>query len=352
MLSVKESISADADARPVSRGDDAVDLTALVSEGLALLGPKTAALIDLTRRPGMVVDLREGAAPHTLTLARERVEQALAIFVLVRTRVTVCPGLRTLVGTGGSLRAGLTAMVIAHLDACGGCADAWSQIPPPLDLLRPTPAEVSSPALRAGIVRWIGRRNWRWFGATTHWAYAAGVAALLVLSLGFVAVVGSGGAKAANDLEASSAAPVREVIPVPAEARLPAVEQTTTTTVPAPTTTVAVAVEPAPTSVVSPGVPSDPPLVTIVTPFDGQRFTSSSVIDLVAVVEDDVDNGLVVEWHAGSTYLTTGNSISVTSASGCPDSVTYTVTATATDSSGNTTETGVTFIVQCEASTG
>ena len=332
---------------------------ALVWEGARLLGPRTYAAVDLTARQGLtdsevgaVTGIREDLAVETVVRTRERAEQAMAIFVLIKKRVSACPGLRSVVGAhaSASLERDLADVVIGHIEQCEGCERAWGRIPSPLGVLRKLAVVTPAHGLRDRVWARVRRRyHWAGPGSGPRRNRLASAAALVALVLGVATAVSIGGDRVADaevtaspNIEATRLAPP-PVIPLAV---------TATTTPSTVTTTRAVPAAPPPSRPTSTtAVPSEPPVVGIITPVQGQQFASSSdltFVELVAVVQDDLDDVLAVEWHDGPTYLGSGNVITAAVATGCPDAATHTITASATDSSGGTTSATVVFTVRCE----
>lgn len=349
-------------------GTDAIDgavlgadpeLAGLVWEGAALLGPRTYVAVDLFARQGLtdsevgaVVGIRADIAAETVARTRDRAEQAISIFVLVKRGVAACSGLRNVVGAHArdTLERDLADVVVAHIGQCARCERAWDRLPSPLAVLGQLAVVTPAHGLRDKV--WArARRRYRWAGpgSSARRAKLASVAAVVTLVLGIVAAVNIGGDGVA-DAEVAASPNIEATRLAPPRAGPSAVTPTTTTST-VPTTRVAPpATSPTrPTSTTA--VPSEPPVVGIITPVDGQQLTSSSAlrfVELVAVVQDDLDEGLAVEWHEGPAYLGSGNAVTVVLASGCPDASTHTITATVTDSSGGTTSTTVTFTLRCD----
>ena len=344
-----------------SNGDvprEGSDYPSLIWNGTALLGPKAYAVVDMSVRQGFaseeiasVMGIRKDIAAQTVKRTIERAEQALAIFALVKTRVSVCPGMRSVVGAHAKSSVGtdLADLVAAHVERCNGCHEAWVQSPSPIDVLRRLPMATPAPGTQDQVWARL-RRRFRWSGpgSRTRKIRAGSIAAALVVLMGIVGIVVAGNEAAEADVAvAPSVAPQRQVIPpvAPVEA-----VPTSTTTQPTTTTTVGqiAAAQPSTTSSTLP--PSELPVVSIVAPTDGQRFASPStlaLVRLVAIVEDDLDNDLTVIWREGPTYLGSGNDVSVALAVGCPEALTHTVSATVTDSSGGKSSTSVTFSLRC-----
>jgi hypothetical protein len=337
------------------------DMTALVTDAATHLGPRTLALIELSVVEGRTdsevggrLGIREEIVSATVAHTRERVTEALTIFVLLKTRTRECAELRRMVGAHAraSLEAHMGEMVAAHLKTCTGCSDAWGRIPPPLEVLR----EARAPRANWGRSIWDRARTWIPNSPALRCAFlltgAAVALALVLVGVGTMGDAVEPRARTLPFLSFAAASPTVENV-TPATTPTTIVQQQTEPTVPADQKPGG-ANETKPDKAPKPEkevVPSEPPLITVISPFNGQVFSSTfgqQHIELVAVVQDDVDEGLEVDWYEGSTYIGTGNSVTVTSGDGCPSSTTHTVTATVTDSSRNTSTQQATFTVSCE----
>ena len=338
-------------------GPDA-EIETLIWDSAALLGPKTYAVIDLSVRQGLtdveagvVAGIRAEMAAESVARTRERADRAISVFVLVKTRVGACPGLRGVVGAHArdSLGSDLVEVVVDHVAECEGCDRVWGELPSPVDTLRRLPVVTPAPELRDRVWARV-RRRYRWSGpgSSVRRIRTGVVAACLSLVLGTVALVYLGGGAAAETVEISASPNVEATRELP-----PPIITERIAPTPKPTsTTVAVEAAPVPTAPTSTtGPPSEPPVVRIITPVNGQQVAASSgltFVKLVAVVQDDVDEGLVVSWHNGTIHLASGNSVTVTLPAGCPEPRTYTITATATDSSGGRSSETVVFNLLCD----
>jgi RNA polymerase sigma factor (sigma-70 family) len=331
-----------------------------------------------------------GNDPFTVTRLMDRACNRITTYLVMRRGTKACEGLRAIVGYRTSPPdLVLREEVERHVNACKICSATKRRLASPPQVMAAL-ATIAAPAIVYNTTWGTITAGWNRKAPRSRLGHGTGRAAVfgtiyaLILTLGVAGAVqlndsqpelGDVGSLAGNEptLGEGVAEPAVLIGPssttsttafsitttvangttvstptaVPSTTTIPgttttALQTTTTAAIPPP--------PPPPTSTTTTTLaPNGAPMVTIIAPTDGEHFPSAQplAITLQATVSDDFDSGLVAEWFEGATPVGSGNVITFTFSSGCPDAVPHTVTASATDSGGLIGSDTVTFTVGC-----
>ena len=361
----------------------------------ASLDEPTYTILDLSSRHDLtsseladVTGPDTGNDPFTVTRLMDRACNRITTYLVMRRGTKACEGLRAIVGARTSPPdLVLREEVERHVNACKICSATKRRLASPPQVMAAlativAPAIVYNTTWETITAGWNREAPRSRLGHGTGRAAVFGTIYVLILTLGVAGAVqlsdsqpelGDVGSLASNEptLGEGVAEPTVSIGPssttsttafsiTTTVANGTTVSTTTavpsTTTVPGTTTTAllttttAAIPPPPPTSTTTTTLaPNEAPMVTIIAPTDGEHYQSAQplAITLQATVSDDFDSGLVASWFEGATLLGSGNIITFTFTSGCPDAVSHTVTASTTDSGGLIGNETVTFTVGC-----
>ena len=358
----------------------------------ALLDEPSYTVLDLSARHDLtsteladVTGADSSNDPVTVGRLMDRACRRITTYLVMRRGTKACEDLRAIVGDRTSPPdLVLRTEVERHVDACKICAATKRGLPSPPQVMAAL-ATIAAPAIVYNMTWETITAGWNpeaprsRLGQGTVRAAALGSIFVLILTLGVAGAVrlsdsqpevGEVGSLAGDDptLSDGGAEPPALIGPSSTTSTTAFSSTTTvatgttasttagvptTTTIPGTSTTslqttTTAAIPPPPTTTTT-LAPNQAPIVTIITPTEGQHFQSGQplAITLQATVNDDYDSGLVASWFEGATPLGSGNIITFIFTSGCPDAVLHTVTASATDSGDLTGSETVTFTVGC-----
>ncbi len=381
------------------------EVAELVWDAAASLSETEYTVLDLTARHrlssselGNVTGMDEPDAEATVDWLLDQVSDRITTYLLMMRGARACPRLGEIVGERTEPpNSTLRSKIKRHARTCDACTATRSGLSSPPEVMAAL-ATISAPEIVYARTWENIESRWKTEGARPRSnrsklrASALGVAVALLLGLGVAGAVqttdsapeaadtggpnensGITGQDQEGPVPLAAASTTTSVTSMPlttttlgpktttpspppptpppatTSTTLPTATSTTTTT---PTTTTTVAsttttTAPAPTTTTLPA--NQAPTVTVTSPANGEHFKSSQplAIALGASVGDDLDSALVAEWYEGSNYLGSGNTVTFNFAGGCPSPISYTVTATVTDSSGLTASDSVTFTVGC-----